>query len=102
MGKPEAYVENYLAKKCTESRFMCMKVKAIGRNGFPDRFISGNGYSFLVELKSDKGSLQGNQKVMISNLRRNGTTVLVINSREMVDDLIIAMKSKEPIEGITI
>lgn len=92
MGKPEAYVENYLRDRCREDGYMCMKFVSPGNAGVPDRIIIGHGEVFFVETKA-KGQKPRQQQVsMIEQMRANGAEVHVIDTREGVDELLASRK----------
>ena len=92
MGKPESYVEYYLRDRCKERGWLCYKFVSPANAGVPDRIVIGNGRVVFVELKSAVGKLSALQKAQIRHRRDNGADVRVINSRALVDDLIVELE----------
>ena len=92
MGKPEAYVEDYLLKKANERKFLCYKFIS-GVNGVPDRIIIGNGYTVFVETKRLNGAPRKLQEAIIKKMRKQGAYVYVIDNRPDVDALLENMQT---------
>ncbi len=88
MGKAENYVEGYLVKEVERRRGFVMKLSAAFLSGVPDRLVVLNGRTVFVETKAKNGSLSAIQKHRIGLIRRAGGVVHVVNSREMVDELM--------------
>ena len=88
MGKPEAYVEDYLVKQCKKFDFLCLKFAPCGIRGVPDRIIIGNGQTVFVETKRTGGKLRELQEVIIQKMKDHGAIVYIANSREFVDELL--------------
>ncbi len=63
---------------------------AVGQTGFPDVLIAINGYAVFIELKNPngKGKLSKKQGREISKMKAAGLSVIVLQSREEVDDVI--------------
>lgn len=95
MGKAEARVETYLAKRVKEEGGHVRKLKWIGRNGAPDRLIW---WTFpriaLVECKSADGDLEPSQQREIPRMIRDGWPVYVVSSRDEVDLMIAEVKNR--------
>ena len=67
----EKDVETHLQWRVAMLGGMTVKVKAIGRRGFPDRAVFlPNGALWLVELKAPKGRLSEHQKLFAEDMRR--------------------------------
>ncbi|MFJ2662543.1 VRR-NUC domain-containing protein [Arthrobacter koreensis] len=88
MGKPEAYVEKYLLKRCKALGFGCLKFTSDGTNGVPDRIVIGNGRTVFVETKRPGERLRRLQEVIIAEMRGQGADVRVADTRELVDALL--------------
>lgn len=86
MKKQEWRIEQHLVDECKRIGLLCLKVKAVGRRGFPDRSIFGPaGELFLVETKTVEGELSRQQKETIEQLRGLGFKVFVPKSAEEVN-----------------
>lgn len=88
MGKPEAYVEKYLVKRCKALGFGCLKFTSAGTNGVPDRIVIGNRRTVFVETKRPGEKLRRLQEVIIAEMRSQGADVRVADTRELVDELL--------------
>jgi len=80
MGKPEALIEGYFARRATDAGIMTRKLTWISRNGAPDRFNAYEGGVLLTEFKSEKGKLSAAQEREIAELRSQGVEVAVIST----------------------
>lgn len=92
MGKPEAYVEDYLRKQCKQNSFLIYKFVSPGYRGVPDDMIIAHGRVVFVECKAEHGRVSDIQKAVIKQMRESGADVRVFNSREQVDELIKELK----------
>lgn len=93
----EAAVERYLCRRIASYKWRCLKVRAVGRRGFPDRLITGSCVDkLLVELKTKGGRRSKSQTREHARLRREGWTVLVIWTKTQVDEHFPAIKKKTP------
>src|ERR1043166_2857349 len=88
LEQDESFVEEYLRKECAKWRALCKK--NMRGQTWPDRTIYWwDGVSDLIETKRPKGGrFEPGQLRTISNLRRMGHNVFVINTRELVDEYI--------------
>lgn len=64
------------------------KLKWLDRNGAPDRFVLVGGDIFFVEFKATGEKPTAVQLREIGKLRKKGATVLVIDSKELVDRFV--------------
>ena len=82
----EADVEGHLQWAIAMRGGMTVKVRAIGRRGFPDRacFLP-NGELWLVELNAPKGRLSEHQKLFADDMRRLKQPYVCLWNVEMVD-----------------
>lgn len=87
MGKPENHVEGYLYDRVTAEEGMCLKFES-GINGVPDRIIILNRHTLFVETKARGKKPRRLQDIQFDRMRRAGADVRVIDTRELVDDLI--------------
>lgn len=94
MGKPEAYVEDYLTRQCKHFDFLCFKFVSPGTSGVPDRIVIGNGHTVFVELKRPGEKPRKLQQVIIKNMKEHGAHVCAIDKREDIDKLLSVLKSK--------
>ena len=85
----EKEIENYLVRKIKNKKGIAYKFTSPGNSGVPDRLcLLPNGKIFFVELKSPgkkPRALQVNQIRKITNL---GQRVYVVDSKEMVDEVL--------------
>ncbi len=86
MGKEENRVEQLLCKGVKDLGGKTFKFISPGMAGVPDRIvILPGGAVHFVELKSDTGRPSRQQERRISQLRKLGTTALVLRGREEVE-----------------
>lgn len=88
MGKPEAYVEKYLLKRCKKHSFLCYKFVSPGHNGVPDRIVISPSGTYFVELKAPNEQPRKLQIVIMDRMAAAGALVRVIDTREGVDAFI--------------
>ena len=88
MGKPEAYVEDYLVKQCKKRDILCWKLTCPGISGVPDRLLIGHGKILFVETKSKVGKLRKLQEKIINAMINHGAIVYTANTREVVDEIL--------------
>ena len=85
----ESVVEKYLAKRCEEHGWMCLKFDPSRRIGMPDRLILlPGGRCVWVELKTDGGRLTEIQRYRHGEIAALGHDVRVVWSKAEVDALI--------------
>lgn len=88
MGKPEAYVEDYLVTRCQKLGFLCYKFNPSGINGVPDRIVIGYGHTVFIETKRPGGNPRKLQEIRHREMRAHGARVFVADTHEGVDDLL--------------
>ena len=86
----EIEIEDYLVEQAKAIGGEVRKLRWIGRNGAPDRVIMFEGKTIWVELKRP-GTKRANPHQIREHerMRRAGQTVVVIDSFEGVDKLIV-------------
>jgi hypothetical protein len=86
----EIEVEDYLVEQAKAIGGEVRKLRWIGRNGAPDRVIMFEGKTIWVELKRP-GTKRANPHQIREHerMRRAGQTVVMIDSFEGVDKLIV-------------
>ena len=86
----EALLQNYLIKQAKANGIYARKLVAVGQTGFPDVMIAFNDHAVFIELKNPngKGELSKKQIREISKMKAAGLSVIVLQSREEVDDVI--------------
>jgi len=84
----ESKIEKYLVQKVVEAGGVTRKLKWIGRNDAPDRFIVMQGVTVLAEVKAPGLLPRASQKSEIKKLRNAGANVVVIDCYKAVDDLV--------------
>lgn len=85
----EKHVEAYLKKRVEAEGGMCLKFVSPSRRGVSDRIcISGNGFTYYVELKFGDNTLSPQQKLFSLDLEKRGITMYVLASKEQVDEFM--------------
>ena len=87
----EQVVEDYLANEVEKLGGFSRKLKWIGRRAAPDRLVFYRGVYF-VELKRPKKEAEPAQKREHDRLRKQGALVCVINTKDQVDEFILAIQ----------
>lgn len=90
----EREVESYLATKLKRHGLVGIKFIPDQMNGMPDRVILLPGSRVLwVELKTKGGKLSEIQKLRHAELKKLGQDVVVVWSKEQVDELVQSLAS---------
>lgn len=97
MTTPEGIVEDYFVKRVRETGGMVRKLKWIGFNGAPDRIVwwppqhhALTADIFFVELKAPGEKPNKQQTEEHKKMKENGLRVLVIDTKEKVDEFVNA------------
>jgi VRR-NUC domain len=86
-------IEAYLKRRVKEAGGMAEKHVSPGRKGVPDQLVTwDSGWMDLVETKAPKGRLSDSQIRDHARRARRGVKVIVLYTKQMVDDYI-EMKS---------
>jgi hypothetical protein len=85
----EVEIEDYLVEQVKAIGGEVRKVKWIGRRGAPDRCVMADGKTVWVELKRPGAKAQPHQVREHERMSRAGQWVVVIDSFELVDKLIV-------------
>lgn len=93
MGKPEGKIENHLIRQAKKFGYMQRKMSSPSNAGFPDRLVIGNGYVVFVELKAIEGKPSELQKATIREMRKQGATVYIIDTKEDCEKLLLHMQA---------
>lgn len=93
--KYEAHLEEYLCRKVKEAGGLPIKFTSLTMTGLPDRIIFYNGFTWLVELKMPKGSVQPNQAVCHKLFARHGFKTWIVRTKEDVEKFIDSMRNIE-------
>lgn len=89
----ESSVEKYLARRCEERGWQCLKFDPKYCVGMPDRLIVlPGGRVVWAELKTDGGKLSEMQRYRIGRLRSQGHSVYVVWSKEQADILMTELE----------
>ena len=80
MGKAEARIERSVCNYAEKEGFLARKYASLGVKGAPDRIFYGHGQCFLMEFKSEGGTLSRPQEREIHRIRSHGVKVFVVNS----------------------
>jgi hypothetical protein len=95
----ENIIEEYLRNKVKAVGGKAYKFVSPGNSGVPDRLVLlPGGRSIFVELKSPGNMPTAKQLLQHRKLRTLGFTVLVIDSKEKVDEFIKSLKGVMPHE----
>jgi len=87
----EKQLQDFTIKKANERGILAYKTVSVGRRGFPDLTLIGEGgVVWFVELKhpNGKGQLSNHQIKTIADLRAKGANVAVVSSTEEVIELL--------------
>lgn len=85
-------VENDLTDGVESLGGLCLKIKLLGRIGFPDRLVLlPGGRVIFVELKKPRGKVASWQSRFHTKLRELGFTVEVLWTRERVTDFLMCL-----------
>lgn len=88
----ENTIERNLVNQVKKLGGMALKFVSPGTSGVPDRIvILPGGVIFFVELKRPGGALRKRQELMTRKLQELGTAVFVIDSKEMVEEVLQEM-----------
>ena len=92
----ESQIEEYLRERVKAAGGRAYKFVSPGNNGVPDRILSfpGNRLAF-VELKATGGKPTPLQKLQAKRLQENQHVVVLIDSKEGVDDFIREFTGKD-------
>ena len=89
----EREIEKYLTDRCKILGIETRKVKWVGHDAAPDRFLFVNGGVF-VECKRPGESPRSNQELEFSRMSKAGCLVYVADSKERVDYILNAIKEE--------
>jgi len=90
MQELERSVEQYLKRKVEQAGGRCVKFDPDNTRGWPDRIVLlPHGHLVWVELKRPQGGrVSSAQRVAHEELRRLGQIVVVLKSKEDVDEFL--------------
>jgi hypothetical protein len=89
---PEVVAERYLCDAIALRGGMCQKFVDPGRRGAPDRIVLLRGRIYFVEMKREKfGKLESWQERYHDDLRAQGFGVVVLWSKDDVDDFVTSL-----------
>ncbi len=89
----EKPIEQHLRDLVEEAGGRCYKWVSPGNSGVPDDIVLFPGMCFFVELKSSTGKLAPIQKIQHRILADLGFDVVVLNSKEKVDEWVAMQRS---------
>lgn len=84
----ERDIEKYLNRKVKEIGGLSLKFTSPGQAGVPDRIVIHQGRIYMVELKTVQGRVSALQMSVIRKLKKHGIDVLIIRSKQEVDDFV--------------
>ena len=87
----ERSLQDYLLRRAKANGIYARKLVAVGHTGFPDVLLAVHGHAIFVELKSPtgRGRLSRKQANEIERMAEAGLAVLLIDTKEKVDELIV-------------
>lgn len=88
----EKDIEKYLVKRVKEMGGKAYKWVSPGNDGVPDRIVFFSGMTVLVELKAPGKKPTPLQIARHKELAKLGQKVLVLDSKESVDEFIIKVE----------
>jgi len=80
----ERDLEKHFTKECKRLNLMTLKLRIMGRRGWPDRLVVSAGKAFLSELKTLTGSLSPLQKRIFPQLQARGMNVQVLRTKSEI------------------
>lgn len=83
----ERDIERHLVKLAKANGWLVRKVRWVGHNGAPDRVLMAPGILVWVELKAPGKRPTMLQQAEHARMRAMGQTVMVIDSKEAVEEL---------------
>ncbi len=93
----EKEIETYLRMRISSFGGRAYKFVSPGNDGVPDRLVClPGGKVIFVELKTAGGKLRPLQAAQIRRLQALGFPVLIINSKNQVDELIESLGGDAP------
>ena len=97
----EGALQNYVIAQAKKHGLYCRKMASPGRRGFPDMLIAINGHAVFIELKNPngKGRLSKIQNNEIRRIQDAGLSVLVLQNRKEIDDVIRTVANHEATGG---
>ena len=90
----ETEIEKYLVKQSKIHGGKCYKFVSPQNSGVPDRILLIKGYTIFIETKAPNGKPRPLQKKVHQEMREYGALVMVINTKEQVDDLFNDLDSR--------
>ncbi len=92
MRTPEGKLKDYLVKRAYELKLKAYKLSFENRRGAPDWMVVGNGRICFIELKTTKGVISENQRVVLRDLATmSGCRVWVCRSQTQIDGALAGM-----------
>lgn len=85
----ERDIEKHLVKLAKAKGWLCRKVRWLGHNGAPDRVLMAPGVIVWVELKAPGKKPTALQLAEHERMRAMGQTVVVIDSKDAVEGLML-------------
>lgn len=84
----ERDIEKYLNRKVKEIGGLSLKFTSPGQAGVPDRIVIYQGRISMIELKTVQGRVSAMQMSVIRKLKKHGIDVLIIRSKQEVDEFV--------------
>lgn len=92
----EKMIERYLVERVKSIGGVCLKYSNAGMVGYPDRVaLFPGGQTYWIELKSKGKKLSKVQSIRKAELEKLGHPVLVIDSKNSVDEFINLWEDKQ-------
>ena len=84
----ERDIERHLVARCKAHGVACWKWVSPNNRAVPDRLLLHNGEWWAIELKAPGRKPTKLQQVVMNEITRHGGRVMVLDSKEKVDELI--------------
>ena len=90
----ESDIESYLKTQAEKHGFLCYKFVSPGHNGVPDRILIGYGATIFIELKAPNKKPRIKQTLEHKKLKQHGAEILIIDTKQKVDELFNSLKNR--------
>ncbi len=94
----EARLQAYFIKSCLQNKIIAVKIDCPSRKGWPDVMACTDWGIKLLEFKTDtgRGRLSEHQKRVHAELKEDGHSVSVLDSKEGIEKWIQEYKKYDP------
>ena len=93
--KTESHLEEFFTREVKKAGGWAVKFNPLGTRGLPDRIVFYHSFTWLVELKTEKGVVQPVQKNVHELFATHGFKVRIVRNKKQVADFIQDMLNME-------